>query len=233
MRSGPLRSLPRGFAAASDDAAPSPRVSVPCGAISIGCPRAPEFCLLRFVPPPGFRNLLTAFSSQCLVALFRATGTRWVLPSELFSFAGSRTASRRPLPSCRSLPVPRFRENATTGQSRLQGLALLESPWPAAYWLGLRPPGALLGFRPSRVTHSARRKRCFHFLPLLSLTERDRNHDGCGFRGLPAEQHGWSPQRLPTLLGFFHLVELADGLEARSPGLWFFLVPRSSVSGVR
>jgi len=89
VRSAPLRSLPRGFAAASDDAAPSPRVSVPCGAISMGSPLAPELCLLRFVPSPGFHNLLTAYSSQCLVALFRATGTRWVLPSELSSLQGA------------------------------------------------------------------------------------------------------------------------------------------------
>jgi len=44
-------------------------------------------CLQRSVPPSGFLNLLTACSSQCLVALFHATGTRWVLPSELFPFS--------------------------------------------------------------------------------------------------------------------------------------------------
>lgn len=48
-----------------------------------------EFYLLRSVPPSGFLNLLTACSSQCLVALFHATGTRWVLPSELCSWPGA------------------------------------------------------------------------------------------------------------------------------------------------
>jgi len=154
-------------------------------------------------------------------------------PFRALFLARSRTASRRPLPSCRSPPVPRFRKNATTGRSRLQGLALLESPWLAACGLSERLPEALLGLCPSRVTHSARRKRCFHLLPLLSLTERGRNRDGRDFRGLPAKQHGWSPRRLPTLMGFAHLVKLADGLEARKPGLWFFLVPRNSVAEER
>jgi hypothetical protein len=43
-----------------------------------------KLCLLRLVPTTGFPNLLTACSSQCLVALFHATGTCGVLPSELF-----------------------------------------------------------------------------------------------------------------------------------------------------
>jgi len=42
-----------------------------------------ELCLLHLVPPPGFLNLLTAYSSQCLVTLFHATGTCGVIPSEL------------------------------------------------------------------------------------------------------------------------------------------------------
>jgi len=69
----------------------------------MGSPLTTEFYLLRFVPPPGFRNLLTACSSQCLVALFHATGTRWVLPSELFSFPGAVPSLNGPGP----LVVPR------------------------------------------------------------------------------------------------------------------------------
>jgi hypothetical protein len=42
-----------------------------------------KLCLLRFVPSPGFLNLMTACSSQYLVALFHVTGTCGVLPSEL------------------------------------------------------------------------------------------------------------------------------------------------------
>lgn len=131
-----------------------------------------KFCLLRSVPPPGFLNLLTAYSSQCLVALFHATGTRWVIPSELCSFARSRAASRRPLPSCRSPSHTSTRRIVTSGWSRLQGFAPLESPARDARWLGWRRPVALLGLCPSRVTHSARRKGCFHPLPLLSFTAR-------------------------------------------------------------
>jgi len=170
-----------------------------------------EFYLLRSVPPSGFLNLLTAYSSQCLVALFHATGTRWVLPSELFSLPGAVPPLDGRCPLVVPRPAPRFRKNATLGRSRLQGLALLESPAPAARWLGWRLPVALLGFCPSRVTHSARRKRCFHLLPLLPLADRRRNCGGPGFRGLPVEQHGWSPKRLPTLMGFAHLVKLAEG----------------------
>jgi hypothetical protein len=197
-------------------ATPSLRVSVPCGAISMGsllrvpCRTLPtEFCLLRSVPPSGFLNLLTACSSQCLVALFHATGTRWVLPSELCSLPGAVPPLDGRCPRVVLRPTPR--NIVTQWRSRLQGVALLESPAPAARWLGSRLPLALLGLCPSRVTHSARQKRCFHLLPLLSFTDRRRNCGGCDFRGLPVELHGWSPKRLPTLMGFSHLVKLAEG----------------------
>lgn len=179
-------------------ATPSLRVSVPCGAISMGsllgvpCRTRPtEFCLLRSVPPPGFLNLLTAYSSQCLVALFHATGTRWVFPSELCSLPGAAPPLDGRCPRVVLRPAPR--NIVTQWRSRLQGLALLESPVPAAYWLGSRLPVALLGLCPSRVTHSARRKRCFHLLPFLSFTARRRNNAGRDFKGLPVELHGWSP----------------------------------------
>lgn len=110
-----------------------------------------------------------------------------------------------------SFSVPHLDRIATQWRSRLQGLALLESPAPAARWLGLRLPVALLGFSPSRVTHSAHRTRCFHRVPLLSFTAHRRNNAGRDFRGLPIELHGWSPQRLPTLMGFVHLVKFAGG----------------------
>jgi hypothetical protein len=95
-----------------------------------------EFCLLRSVPPSGFLNLLTAYSSQCLVALFHATGTRWVLPSELCSLPGAVPPLDGPCPRVVPRPAPRFLKNAISGRSRLQGLALLESPALAACCLG-------------------------------------------------------------------------------------------------
>jgi hypothetical protein len=95
-------------------ATPSLRVSVPCGAISMGsllrvpCRTLPtEFCLLRSVPPSGFLNLLTAYSSQCLVALFHATGTRWVLPSELCSLPGAVPPLDGRCPPAVLRPTPR------------------------------------------------------------------------------------------------------------------------------
>jgi len=48
-------------------------------------------------------------------------------------------------------------------------------------------------------------------LPLVPLADRGRNSGDPGFRGLPVELHGWSPKRLPTLMGFAHLVKLAKG----------------------
>jgi hypothetical protein len=122
-------------------ATPSLRVSVPCGAISMGsllrvpCRTLPtEFCLLRSVPPSGFLNLLTAYSSQCLVALFHATGTRWVLPSELCSLPGAVPPLDGRCPRVVLRPTPR--NIVTWWRSRLQGFALLESPKPTARWLG-------------------------------------------------------------------------------------------------
>jgi hypothetical protein len=131
-----------------------------------------ELCLLRSVPSPGFLNLLTACSSHCLAALFHAAGTRWVLLSERFPFQEPFRLSTDFCPLVVPRPAPLFRKIATAGRGRLQGLAPLESPLPAVRGLGSRQPAALVGFRPSRVTHSARRKRCFHLLPLLSLTAR-------------------------------------------------------------
>jgi len=124
---------------------------------------APLCSASRFSQPPD--GLLLPMPCGLVSCHWHPLGS----PFRAFFLARSRAASRRPLPSCRSPPVPRFRKNAMTGRSRLQGLAPLESPRPAACWLGARLPVALLGLRPSRVTHSVRRKRCFHLLPLLSL----------------------------------------------------------------
>jgi hypothetical protein len=53
----------------------------------------------RFVPPPGFLTLLTAYSLQRLPAT-KAGTARGVLPSERFPLAEPH-AFRRQLPSCR------------------------------------------------------------------------------------------------------------------------------------
>jgi hypothetical protein len=132
-------------------------------------------------------------------------------PFRAFSLPGAVPPLDGLCPPVVPRPAPRFRKNATLGRSRLQGLTPLASPLPAARWLGQRRLVALLGLCPSRVTRSPRRKRCFPpFAPhILGRTPSKRRRPD--FRGLPDEKHGWSPKRLPTLIGFSHLVKLAGG----------------------
>jgi hypothetical protein len=59
--------------------------------------------LARYVPLPGFRNLLAAYSSPTLVGLFHPTDAPGILPFRAFSSRRAVTPCRRPLPSCRCL----------------------------------------------------------------------------------------------------------------------------------
>jgi hypothetical protein len=58
--------------------------------------------LTRFVPPSGFLNLLTVSASPHFAALFHAADTLG-FSLQSFPLSRSRYASRRPLPSCRSV----------------------------------------------------------------------------------------------------------------------------------
>ena len=59
-------------------------------------------CLTRYVPPAGFRTLLTAFSSPHRPALFHAGGTLRISPFGAFPFQRSRNPLGPALPACRS-----------------------------------------------------------------------------------------------------------------------------------
>ena len=58
-------------------------------------------CLTRYVPPPGFRTLMTAYSSTDYPALFHAGALMEFLSLQSVPLVRSRDASQRPLPSCR------------------------------------------------------------------------------------------------------------------------------------
>jgi hypothetical protein len=78
-------------------------------------------CLTRYVPPPGFRTLLTACSSAGCPALFHAGALMEFLPLQSFSLVRSSDASRRPnalLPFIRFLPPHRLPEEAPRTRRR-------------------------------------------------------------------------------------------------------------------
>jgi len=74
--------------------------SLPYGVLGAGSPPS-RVCLTRSVPSSGFLNLLTASSSPHRVALFHATDT-WGFSLQSISLTRIGSASRRPMPSCRS-----------------------------------------------------------------------------------------------------------------------------------
>lgn len=67
--------------------------------LGLSAARHAGFTSPGFVPPPGFRTLLTACSSARLPGLFHPGSALGVRSSELCSRPASRGASRRPLPS--------------------------------------------------------------------------------------------------------------------------------------
>jgi hypothetical protein len=84
----------------------SREVSSP-SALAAGEVHSPRVCLTRYVPPPGFLTLLTAYALSSPPALFHAGSAHGVLPFRAFPFERSRLASRRPQPSCRwPDPIP-------------------------------------------------------------------------------------------------------------------------------
>jgi hypothetical protein len=88
------------LAAAPHGPAASPGVWSPL-APSVREIHSSRVCLIRFVPPSGFLNLLTAYPSPYFATLFHAADTLG-FSLQSFPLSRSRDASRRPLPSCRS-----------------------------------------------------------------------------------------------------------------------------------
>jgi hypothetical protein len=116
----PLRSFTRFLAAVFLKTTASPGVSSPL-APSVREIYSPRVYLTRFVPPSGFLNLLTAFPSQYLAALFHAADTCG-FSLQSFPLSRSRSASRRPLPSCRSTAATSLPKKGDPRQQPPSGL---------------------------------------------------------------------------------------------------------------
>jgi hypothetical protein len=152
MRAAPLVRFPAPAALSSMSSPPEPRL---LGAHRGALPA-------RYVPSSGFRTLSTACSSTACPALFRAGALLEFHALQSFSLVRSRSASRRPLPSCHSPPPPSRpayvpedcspRDTAArTGGIRvwLQGFApRSESVAKTAGLSAAGSPDALLGFGP-------------------------------------------------------------------------------------
>jgi hypothetical protein len=87
-------------------------------------------CLTHYVPPSGFLNLLTAYSSLLRVALFHATSTTGIHPSKLFPFVKLFDALASTLPSWRYFDSTNIPKNIDLAKIRLQGFIPYESPLP-------------------------------------------------------------------------------------------------------
>ena len=78
-------------------------ISCPFDVVSSRSP-LPRVCLARYVPLPGFRNLLAACSSSNLVGLFHPTDIHGIPSFRAFSSTRAVTPRRCPMPSCRYPP---------------------------------------------------------------------------------------------------------------------------------
>jgi hypothetical protein len=92
----------------------------------------------RFAPRSALR--------ACFIPLARLG-----FPLQGFPLPGSRTSSRRPLPSCRLPPVPLSPKGATSRRVGFRALLPLEVRCSTGWRVTRRELGALLGFHLSRV----------------------------------------------------------------------------------
>jgi hypothetical protein len=171
----------------------------------------PRVYLARFVPPSGFLNLLTAFSSPHLAALFHATDACWVLPSELSPPRGAVPPLDGLCPPVVLPPSPPFRRRMTPGGRRLQGFVpLLESVAPVRCYT---PRCPMLSWACSPLGFSLSRP--------WSLLPGSSPH-GLGFRSAEAflvpDLQGFSlpgarlvSEETADPSGVSHLVKLANG----------------------
>jgi hypothetical protein len=169
--------------------------------------------LARFVPPQGFLNLLTAFSSPHLAALFHAADACWVLPSELSPPRGAVPPLDGLCPPVVLPPSPPFRRRMTPGGRRLQGFVpLMESVAPVRCYTHRRP---LLSWAFPPLGFSL--SRPWSLLPSSSPP-------GLGFRSaeafLPPGLQGFTlpgawlvSEETADPCEVFHLAKLANGLK--------------------
>jgi hypothetical protein len=170
----------------------------------------PRVYLTRFVPPAGFLNLLTAFPSPHLAALFHATDACGVLPSELSPPRGAVPPLDGLCPPVVLPPSPPFRRRMTPGGRRLQGFVpLLESVAPVCCYT---PRCSLLSWVSSPLGFSL--SRPWSLLPGSSPP-------GLGFRSaeafLPPDLQGFPlpgarlvSEETADPCGVSHLVKFAN-----------------------
>jgi hypothetical protein len=171
---------------------------------------SPRVCLARFVPPSGFLNLLAAFPSPHLAALFHAADACGVLPSELSPPRGAVPPLGGLCPPVVRPPAPPFRRRMTPGGRRLQGFApLAESVAPVRCYTPRRP---MLSWACSPLGFSF--PRPWSLLPGSSPP-------GLGFRSaeasLPPDLQGFPlpgarlvSEETADPCGVFHLVKFAN-----------------------
>lgn len=126
-------------------------------------------CLARYVPLPGFLNLLAACSSSNLVGLFHPTDIPGILSSRAFSSTRAVTPRRRPFPSCRCLPSVRHlacaRWSRVLGTRWNGGARSVRRPWCGR----ARPCGRLQGF--AHVSSSFGPLGCYPSWPADALLD--------------------------------------------------------------
>jgi hypothetical protein len=147
--------------------------------------------LTRYVPPAGFRTLLTDYSSRHRPALFHAGGTRRVSPFGAFPFRRSRGPHRT-----RSTRLP-------SAAARLPGLTPSGSPLPSASGLTDAMARCSLGFHPLQgfPPSDDRPRLPGIFLSRASTTRRPQPSGSLPLRVSLAGRSACLFRELPPLLG--------------------------------
>jgi len=86
------------------------------------CPPVGEPTRSRYVPPTGFLNLSTVYSTNPFAGLFRPTATSRVLPFRGFSLSALDPARRRPCPLAVGFPALTDMPAATRGLPDFEAL---------------------------------------------------------------------------------------------------------------
>jgi hypothetical protein len=186
--------------------------------------------------PTGSLNLMTSSSAPDLSALFHAGSALGVLPSKLCSSrVAVRCLQRRCPPvvetSLRPARVAGGRRNRRSGAPnhqrpiwacrrsapRLQGFAPHESPPPRPGGLGRTEVRGSLGLHPLQGVPSHRNGTAFTAPPLMRFPVWAQAAAWDLYRVLLTDEVGWSLSRLPTLLGFRHLMAVrGSSIQTRS-----------------
>jgi len=132
-----------------------------------------QACLTWYVPPSGFRTLLTVCSSNGLPGLVSCRSAHGVPALQSFSLARSRGASRHPMPSCR--PPVRTCQAATQGPC-----------WQPT----LRSRGTPSCFAEQRAARSRAKRRPVRRVRLQGFAPRDES---------VARAHAFRPGQRPML----------------------------------